>query len=54
MSPCKNPIASTGAQAGLNYTFNENIFVEAGYRYIKSNMEDFISGVGGTAKFENR
>jgi opacity protein-like surface antigen len=41
-----------GAQAGLNYAFNENISAEAGYRYMKSNMEDSISGVGGTAKFE--
>lgn len=41
-----------GAQVGLNYAINENFSVEAGYRYLKSNMEDTISGPGGTAKLE--
>ena len=41
-----------GAQIGLNYSFNENISAELGYRYMKSNMEDSISGPGGTATFE--
>ena len=34
-----------GIQVGLNYAINENFSAEAGYRYIKSNMEDTISGV---------
>jgi opacity protein-like surface antigen len=41
-----------GIQAGLNYSFNENFSAEAGYRYMKSNMEDSFSGIGGTANFE--
>ncbi len=34
-----------GAQFGVNYALNENFSLEAGYRYMKSNMEDTISGV---------
>ena len=36
-----------GAQAGLNYSINDNFSVEAGYRYMKSNMDDdiVVSGV---------
>lgn len=34
-----------GAQLGLNYAFNENFSAEIGYRYMKANMEDTISGV---------
>lgn len=41
-----------GAQAGANYSFNENFSVEAGYRVFKSNMEGSITGPGGTATFE--
>lgn len=39
-----------GAQVGLNYTINENFSAEAGYRFMKSNMEDTIvdSGVSVT------
>lgn len=28
-----------GIQAGINYAFNENVSLEAGYRYMKSNMK---------------
>lgn len=31
-----------GAQIGVNYAINENFSVEAGYRYMKANMEDTI------------
>lgn len=41
-----------GIQAGLNYAVNENFSLEAGYRYTITNMEDSISGPGGTATFE--
>lgn len=41
-----------GVQAGLNYAINENISAEVGYRYMKSNMEDTITGPGGSATFE--
>jgi opacity protein-like surface antigen len=42
-----------GAQLGLNYAFNENFSAEIGYRYLKSNMEDSISGeIDGTAYTE--
>lgn len=41
-----------GVQAGLDYAFNENFSAEAGYSYMKSNMEDSISGPGGIATFE--
>ncbi|MBU1218101.1 porin family protein [bacterium] len=41
-----------GAQAGINYAVNENFSLEAGYRYLITNMEDSISGPGGTATFE--
>ena len=33
-----------GGQAGLNYAFGENFSVEAGYRYMKANMKDTMSG----------
>ena len=41
-----------GAQAGLNYTVTENFSVEAGYRYMKSNMEDTITISGIDVKLE--
>lgn len=41
-----------GAQAGLNYAITDNFSAEAGYRYMKSNMEDTITGPSGTATFE--
>jgi len=42
-----------GAQLGLNYAFNENFSAEIGYRYMKANMEDSISGeIDGTAYTE--
>ena len=41
-----------GAQFGLNYTVQEGLSFEAGYRYLRSSMEDSISGPGGTAKVE--
>lgn len=41
-----------GAQAGLNYALNENFSVEAGYRYMKSNMEDTIRVSGIDVKLE--
>lgn len=31
-----------GAQAGVNYSFNENFSIEGGYRYLKSNMDDMV------------
>ncbi|QFR43013.1 outer membrane protein [Sulfurimonas xiamenensis] len=31
-----------GGQIGLNYAINENFSAEAGYRYMKSNMDDNI------------
>ena len=36
-----------GVQAGVNYAINDNFSVEAGYRFLKSNMKDSIvfSGV---------
>ncbi len=41
-----------GAQMGLNYAISENFSAEVGYRYMKSSMDDSISGPGGTAAFE--
>ncbi|QOY54310.1 porin family protein [Candidatus Sulfurimonas marisnigri] len=41
-----------GAQAGVNYAINDNFSVEAGYRYIKSNMEDTINIIGVDVKLE--
>lgn len=41
-----------GAQAGVNYAVNENFSVEAGYRYMKSNMEDIITVDGVDVKLE--
>lgn len=41
-----------GAQAGLNYALNENFSVEAGYRYMKSNMNDTITVSGVDVKLE--
>lgn len=41
-----------GAQAGLNYALNENFSLEAGYRYMKSNMEDTIRVLGVDVKLE--
>jgi len=41
-----------GAQIGLNYTAYKGLSLEVGYRYLKSNMEDTITGVGGSATFE--
>ena len=41
-----------GAQIGLNYSFNENFSVEAGYRYLGSNMEDTINVSGTNVKLE--
>jgi len=41
-----------GAQAGVNYTVNANFSVEAGYRYMKSNMEDTITVDGDDVKGE--
>lgn len=41
-----------GAQAGLNYALNENFSVEAGYRYMKSKMDDTITVLGVDVKLE--
>lgn len=41
-----------GAQVGLNYAINDNFSVEAGYRYMKSNMEDTVSISGVDVKLE--
>lgn len=41
-----------GAQAGVNYAINDNFSVEAGYRYMKSNMEDTITVSGVDVKLE--
>ena len=41
-----------GGQIGLNYTAYKGLSLEVGYRYLLSNMEDTISGSGGTATFE--
>lgn len=41
-----------GAQVGVNYAVNENFSVEAGYRYMKSNMEDTITIAGVDVKSE--
>lgn len=35
--------AFAGAQLGLNYTFNDHISIEAGYRYMKTNMNDTVA-----------
>lgn len=34
---------SYGAQVGISYTFNANISLESGYRFMKSNMEQSAS-----------
>lgn len=41
-----------GAQAGLNYALSENFSVEAGYRYMKSKMDDTITVSGVDVKLE--
>ncbi len=41
-----------GAQAGVNYAFNENFSVEAGYRYLKANMDDTVIESGLEVKVE--
>lgn len=41
-----------GAQVGVNYAINDNFSVEAGYRYMKSNMEDSITVSGVDIKVE--
>lgn len=41
-----------GAQVGVNYAINDNFSVEAGYRYMKSNMEDTITVSGVDVKLE--
>ncbi|MDK9693674.1 MAG: porin family protein [Sulfurimonas sp.] len=41
-----------GTQAGVNYTINANFSVEAGYRYMMSNMQDTITVGGVTVKIE--
>lgn len=41
-----------GVQAGVNYAVNENFSVEAGYRYMKSNMEDTTTVLGVDVKLE--
>lgn len=41
-----------GVQAGINYAINGNFSVEAGYRYMKSNMEDTITVSGIDIKGE--
>lgn len=41
-----------GAQVGVNYAFNANFSAEAGYRYMKSNMEDSMSEEGVDVKVE--
>lgn len=41
-----------GAQAGVNYTFNENFSVEAGYRYLISDMDDTVRVSGVDVKVE--
>ena len=40
-----------GMELGLNYAINRNVSFEAGYRYLKSEMEDTITGPGGSATF---
>ena len=35
--------AFIGAQLGINYAFNDNISIEAGYRYMKTNMNDTVA-----------
>lgn len=39
-----------GVQAGVNYAITNNFSAEAGYRYMKSNMEDTLAGTD--LKFE--
>ena len=34
-----------GAQAGLNFEATDRLQIEAGYRYLKSNMSDSVGGV---------
>lgn len=41
-----------GAQVGVNYSINESFSVEAGYRYMKSKMEDTITVSGIDIKLE--
>jgi len=41
-----------GIQAGVNYEINTNFSAEAGYRIMKSNMEDSIDVLGHTLTFE--
>ncbi|WP_295022410.1 outer membrane beta-barrel protein [Sulfurimonas sp.] len=41
-----------GAQAGVNYSINENFSVEAGFRYMNSKMQDTIVVSGVDVKIE--
>lgn len=41
-----------GAQAGVNYAINDNFSLEAGYRYMKSNMNDTVTVSGYNVKVE--
>ncbi|MCF6309552.1 MAG: porin family protein [Sulfurimonas sp.] len=41
-----------GGQVGVNYAFNENFSAEAGYRYMKSNMDDTVTVSGVDVKLE--
>jgi len=41
-----------GAQAGLNYSITDNFSAEAGYRYMKANMDDTIVVSGRNLTFE--
>lgn len=41
-----------GAQAGVNYAFNENFSIEGGYRYLISDMDDAVIVSGVNVKVE--
>ena len=41
-----------GGQVGVNYAINENFSAEAGYRYMKSNMDDNIVESGVNVNIE--
>lgn len=41
-----------GLQAGVNYAMNSNFSIEAGYRYLKSNIDQTIVVLGTDVKLE--
>lgn len=41
-----------GAQIGLDYAINNNFSIEAGYRYMKTNMNDTVKVLGTDIKVE--